>query len=280
MDISRRHGLCEKFCLPVDDTNPKILRRLETRLLVRDTNGYGLWRELQMARGQFATPTWSPPESHEDITIKTADRHAHAELVLSRPAGLPDLPYAGFRRRAGRQNPPAQRRFQISGRRHRQPASHAWNHLGFFDAAFDERKIFRYPRLVSHHEHRRRARTARALLSRRQLLACAIAPAARTRSLTRALTRRSKSKISSTARSPTSWASPARKSSCPATPNKSILFHRISIVGENQMPPLAQKSGGHQCRRRHRQMDHHRCAVRAASAAERLEQTRTSATSA
>ena len=28
------------FELPVDDTNPQILRRLETRLLVRDTNGY------------------------------------------------------------------------------------------------------------------------------------------------------------------------------------------------------------------------------------------------
>ena len=51
----------KNFALPVDDTNPKILRRLETRLLVRDTNGDGLWRELQMARGQFATPILSPP---------------------------------------------------------------------------------------------------------------------------------------------------------------------------------------------------------------------------
>ena len=28
------------FDLPVDDTDPQILRRLETRILVRDTNGY------------------------------------------------------------------------------------------------------------------------------------------------------------------------------------------------------------------------------------------------
>ena len=45
----------KNFDLPVDDTNPKILRRLETRLLVRDTNGtvYGAsykWRADQVTR--------------------------------------------------------------------------------------------------------------------------------------------------------------------------------------------------------------------------------------
>ncbi len=40
----------KNFSLPVDDTNPKILRRLETRLLVRDADGnvYGAsykWRD-------------------------------------------------------------------------------------------------------------------------------------------------------------------------------------------------------------------------------------------
>jgi len=59
------------FDLPVDDTNPAITRRLETRLLVRDRNGgvYGVtykWRPDNSDAELLSTSL------QEDITIKTA----------------------------------------------------------------------------------------------------------------------------------------------------------------------------------------------------------------
>ncbi len=61
----------------------------------------------------------------------------------------------------------------------------------------------------------------------------------RARSLTRASTRRWKSKTSSTARSPTRWAFPARKSSCPATPTNPFCSIASASSASSQMPPLA-----------------------------------------
>jgi hypothetical protein len=61
----------KQFDLPVDDTNPQILRRLETRILVRDTNGYVYgasykWREDD-SDAELVTTGIS-----EDIPIVTA----------------------------------------------------------------------------------------------------------------------------------------------------------------------------------------------------------------
>ena len=114
----------KNFALPVDDTNPQILRRLETRLLVRDTNGY-VYGASYKWRADNSDADLVTAGITEDITIKTARRHTHAKMVLSRPAGLSHLPHARVRRRARRQDAPAQRPFQIPERRHRQPASHA-----------------------------------------------------------------------------------------------------------------------------------------------------------
>ena len=180
----------KNFDLPVDDTNPEILRRLETRLLVRDTNGtvYGAsykWRADNSDADLVTAGT------NEDIEIKTAHRHAHAKMVLSRTAGLPDLPHAHVRRRPRRENAPAQRRFQISQRCHRQPASHARNHLGLFEP---RSTTGRFPAIHGSSPSRTvptRSNCASAPISMR-IARCAIAPAARAHFLTRASTRRSK----------------------------------------------------------------------------------------
>ena len=71
---------------------PDSLRRLETRLLVCDAAGgvYGVtykWRADNSDADLLATNLTG---SHFD---SDRDRRAHADMVLSEPAGLPHLPH-------------------------------------------------------------------------------------------------------------------------------------------------------------------------------------------
>ena len=107
------------FFLATNELNPTSLRRLETRLLVCDETGgvYGVtykWRADDSDADLLAT------NLTEDIRHPNRDRRADANLVLSEPAGLPDLPHRERRPGPRRQNPAAQSRFHISLRRHRQ----------------------------------------------------------------------------------------------------------------------------------------------------------------
>ena len=102
------------FELSTNDTNPWLTRRLETRLLVRDTNGavYGVtykWRADNSDADLLSS------NLTEDIVIATADRHADAIVVLSEPVGLFDLPYAGGELRAGREDTAVEWEFHLSG---------------------------------------------------------------------------------------------------------------------------------------------------------------------
>ena len=175
-----------------------------------------LWRELQMARRQFRRRP-RLRRHHRGYFHQDRRRHAHAEMVLSRPAGLPHLSHARVRRRARRQNPPDQRQFQISRRRHRQPASRLEPPRPLRPAAERARPAaFRPAR--RRHQHRRAAANFASAPISTPTAPSATGPAAPARSSTRASTRRSKSRISSTAPSPICLALPAPKSSSPAKP--------------------------------------------------------------
>jgi uncharacterized repeat protein (TIGR03806 family) len=137
----------KNFELPVNDTNPKVLQRLETRLLVRDTNGavYGgsyKWR----ADGSDADLVTAG--TNENILIKTATGMRIQRwfypgrqdcLTCHTPASGGVL---GVKTR------------QLNGN-FKYPSGvtdnqlRAWNHVGFFDTKLDEREIPHFTRLVA-----------------------------------------------------------------------------------------------------------------------------------
>jgi uncharacterized repeat protein (TIGR03806 family) len=135
------------FSLPVDETHPEILRRLETRLLVRDTNGavYGAsyrWRAdnsdadlvtvgtndlipIQTAQGARAQK-WYFPGRQDCLTCHTVAsggvlgvKTCQLNGELRYPTGITDN--------------------QLR----------TWNHLGLFKAPLDEKRSFRWPRLAA-----------------------------------------------------------------------------------------------------------------------------------
>ena len=226
----------KNFDLPVDDTDPKILRRLETRLLVRDTNGYVYgasykWRadnsdadlvtsgitepvEIKTATGT-RTQNWFYPGRQDCLTCHTSvsggvlganTRQLNGSFKY--PGGVTDN--------------------QL----------HALGHLGIFDAAFDDRKIFHYPRLVN-------------------ITNTAAAPEFRVRSYLDANCAMCHRPGSAGAFFDARFETPLKKQNLvngpvanqlgvagakvivPGDTNRSILFRRVSIVGDNQMPPLA-----------------------------------------
>ena len=154
------------FKLPVDDTHPNILRRLETRLLVCDTNGgvYGAsykWRAdnsdadlvsagtneiitIATASGT-RTQRWFYPGKQDCLTCHTPQSGGVLGVKTRQLNG--DFKYPGG----------------VTDNQLR-----AWNHLGLFDAKLSEAAI-PFCKTCQCHEHRRAAGTARPFLSRRQL---------------------------------------------------------------------------------------------------------------
>jgi uncharacterized repeat protein (TIGR03806 family) len=139
--------LIKHFDLPVDDTNPSIRRRLETRLLVRDQNGgvYGAtykWRadnsdaelltdavteriSIKTATGT-REQTWYYPSRKDCLTCHTAN--AGGVLGLKTRQMNRDIIYPGG----------------VSDNQLR-----AWNHLGLFDAALAESNLSALPTLAA-----------------------------------------------------------------------------------------------------------------------------------
>ncbi len=126
------------FQLPMDDTDTNILRRLETRLLVRDTNGYVYG----------ATYKWRPDDSDadlvaagmtEDIPIKTATgtRIQHWFYPGRQDCLTCHTPAAGgvlgvkTRQLNGNLTYPN----GVTDNQLRE-----WNHIGLFDATLDRRR--------------------------------------------------------------------------------------------------------------------------------------------
>lgn len=223
------------FDLQVDDTNPQILRRLETRLLVRDTNGYVYgatykWRadhsdaelvtsgvtepiEIKTITGT-RTQNWFYPGRQDCLTCHTLQSGGVLGLNTRQlngsfkyPSGLADN--------------------QL----------HTLGHLGLFDEAFDDRKIYRYAKLANI------TNAAAALeLRARSYLDANCAMCHRPGAVGAFFDAR--------------FDTPLRKQNLlngpvgnqlgiagakvvvPGDPSKSILLRRASLVGENQMPPL------------------------------------------
>ncbi len=135
------------FDLPVDEADPKILRRLETRILVRDTNGYVYgasykWRadncdadlvtagitepiEIKTSSGT-RTQNWFFPGKQDCLTCHTPASGGVLGLKTRQLNG--DFKYPGG---------VTANQLETLG------------HVGIFDDAFEDRKIFHYPRLFN-----------------------------------------------------------------------------------------------------------------------------------
>ncbi len=224
------------FDLPTDEANPQILRRLETRILVRDTNGYVYgasykWRadnsdadlvntgisepvEIKTATGT-RTQNWFFPGKQDCLTCHTPASSGVLGVKTRQLNGNFKYP-----------NGVTDNQLRALGR------------IGIFDAAFDDRKLFRAPRLVN-------------------ITNTAAAPELRVRSYLDANCAMCHRPGSAGAFFDARFDTPLSKQNllngpvanqlgiigakviAPGDTNKSILLQRIRIVGENQMPPLA-----------------------------------------
>jgi uncharacterized repeat protein (TIGR03806 family) len=226
----------KNFDLPVDDTNPKILRRLETRILVRDTNGYvygasykwradnsdadivttGFTEDIFIATdGGSRTQKWFYPGRQDCLTCHTPQSGGVLGLNTRQLNGTFEYPNG------------------VTGNQ-----LHTLGHLGIFDAAFTDQKIYRYSRLVNI------TNTAAALQLRvRSYLDANCAMCHRPGSAGAFFDARFDTPLEkqNLLNGPVAnqLGISGAKVIVPGDTNRSILFHRISITGENQMPPLA-----------------------------------------
>ena len=227
------------FSLPVDDNDRTVLRRLETRLLVRDTNGY-VYGASYKWRADNSDADLVTNGFTEGIAIRTADGTRTQSwfypgrqdcLTCHTPASGGIL---GINTR------------QLNGNL-RYPAGvtdnqlHTLGHLGLFDAVFSEHKIARYSRLanltngaVSLELRVRSYLDANCSQCHRPGGAGAFFDA-------RFDTPLKKQNIINgpvANQLGTLGSNPGAKVVVPGNLEKSILYHRVSVVGENQMPPL------------------------------------------
>ncbi len=223
------------FDLPVDETNPQIRRRLETRIMVRDTNGYVYgasykWRAddsdadlviagltepivIKTATGT-RTQNWFYPGRQDCLTCHTTASGGVLGLKTRQLNGSFTYP---------------------SGITANQ--LHTLGHLGLFDAAFDDRKIFHYPHLVNI------TNTAAALQIRvRSYLDANCSMCHRPGGAGAFFDARFETlfKKQNLINGPVAnqLGIAGAKVIVPGDTNKSVLFYRISRVGENQMPPI------------------------------------------
>jgi uncharacterized repeat protein (TIGR03806 family) len=224
------------FALPVDDTHPDLLRRLETRLLVRDTNGY-VYGASYKWRADNSDADLVTNGLTEDILIRTAEGTRTQRwfypgrqdcVTCHTPAsggvlGLNTRQFNGdFKYPSG-----------IAGNQLR-----TLGHLGLFDATFDEWKVFRYPRLAN------LTNTAAALELRiRSYLDANCSQCHRPGGAGAFFDARFDAplKKQNLINGPVAnlLGIPGARVVVPGDTNKSILFRRVSVVGDNQMPPIA-----------------------------------------
>jgi uncharacterized repeat protein (TIGR03806 family) len=226
----------KNFSLPVDDTNPKILRRLETRLLVCDTNGtvYG------------ASYKWRTDNSDadlvnagitEDISIKTVDGTRIQKwffpgrqdcLTCHTPVSGGVLGIKTRQLNGDFKYPNGVTDNQIR----------AWNHAGFFDTTLDEKQIPQFEKLVSITNS-----AAPLELRVRSYLDANCAQCHRPGGVEAFFDARfdtpldKQGFLNGPVENPLGIS--GAKIVVPGDISKSVLFHRISITGNLQMPPLA-----------------------------------------
>ncbi len=226
----------KNFSLPVDDTNPKVLHRLETRLLIRDSSG-GVYGASYKWRPDNSDAELVTAGTNEMIAIKTATGTRTQKwffpgrqdcLTCHTPISGGVL---GVKTR------------QLNGD-YRYPDGvndnqlRVWNHLGLFAQPIAEKRIFLLPRLVAMTDtHASLNLRVRSYLDA-NCSQCHRPGGAEAFFDARFDTPLSQQNIINGPLGNQMGISGA-KVVVPGNTNKSMLFHRISIAGDNQMPPLA-----------------------------------------
>ncbi|MGH7990178.1 MAG: PQQ-dependent sugar dehydrogenase, partial [Limisphaerales bacterium] len=224
------------FQLPVDDTNPQILRRLETRLIVRDTNGtvYGAsykWR-ADNSDADLVTAGITEPIKIKTLTGMRIQKWFYPGrqdcLTCHTPASGGVLGVKTRQLNGDFKYPNGVTDNQLR----------AWNHAGLFDATFDEKEIPHFARLVAVTDTAAplelRARSyfdANCSQCHRPGGAESFFDARFDTSLDR------QGLINGPIENPLGIS--GAKIIVPGDISKSVLFHRINMVGDLQMPPLA-----------------------------------------
>ena len=226
----------KNFSLPVDDTNPKILRRLETRLLVRDTDGavYGAsykWRTDNSDADLVNAGT------NEDIQIKTSTGTRIQKwffpgrqdcLTCHTPVSGGVLGVKTRQLNGDFKYPNGVIDNQLR----------AWNHAGLFDTALDEKEIPQFAKLVSITNS-----AAPLELRVRSYLDANCAQCHRPGGAEAFFDARfdtpldKQDLLNGPVENPLGIS--GAKIIVPGDLSRSVLFHRISITGNLQMPPLA-----------------------------------------
>jgi uncharacterized repeat protein (TIGR03806 family) len=224
------------FSMALDETNPHSLRRLETRLLVRDTNGYVYgatykWRE-DNSDADLVTNGFT-----EDLTIRTADgtRIQHWFYPGRQDCLTCHTPVAGGVLGVKTRQLNGDFRYP-NGVRGNQLLT--LGHLGLFDATFDERKVPHYPRTFGLND----SSVALQLRARSYLDAnCSMChrPGGAGAFFDARFDTPLKQQNLINGAVANQLGVTGGRVVVPADLARSILFHRISVVGENQMPPIA-----------------------------------------
>ena len=224
------------FQLPVDDTDPSILRRLETRLLVRDTNGY-VYGATYKWRADNSDADLVTAGMTEDIPIKTADgsRIQHwfypgrQDCLTCHTTAAGGVLGVKARQLNGNYTYPN----GVTDNQLRE-----WNHQGLFDVTLTKQQIAHVEKLVpvtdTHASVEWRVRSyfdANCSQCHRPGGAEAFFDARFDTPLVKA------GIINGPVANPLEI--PGARIVVPDDLNRSILLHRISQLGELQMPPLA-----------------------------------------
>ena len=224
------------FQLPVDDTNPQILRRLETRLLVRDTNGYVYG----------ASYKWRADDSDADLV--TAGTTEPVQIKTATGIRVQNWFYPGRQDCLTCHTPASGGVLGVKTRQLNGDYTYpngvtdnqlrAWNHAGLFDATLDENEIPHFARLVSV------TNTAAPLQLRvRSYLDANCAQCHRPGGVEAFFDARFDTPLAkqNLINGPIADALgiSGAKIIVPRDIAKSILLRRISVLGASQMPPLA-----------------------------------------
>ncbi|MGH7954166.1 MAG: hypothetical protein ACREFE_19915, partial [Limisphaerales bacterium] len=226
----------KNFLLPVDDTNPKILHRLETRLIVRDTDGtvYGAsykWRADNSDADMVVAGT------NEEIKIKTSTGVRSQKWFFPGRQDCLTCHTTASGGVLGIKTRQLNGDFKYpSGATDNQLRT--WNHLHLFNATLDEKEIPHLAKLVSI-----ASTNAPLELRVRSYLDANCAQCHRPGAVEAFFDARfdtplaQQGLINGPVQNPLGISN--AKIIAPGDIPRSVLFHRISIVGNLQMPPLA-----------------------------------------